>query len=89
MSLFWDGPGSLRNSDGLLRKRDGERFDWLIVCLSNTKVQPEERLPGRGQGPALLDLVQERALHHHHVRDAEPAAEDDGTHGTTSSGEFR
>lgn len=48
----------------------------LRLVLAREQVQPEKRLPGRGQGPALLDLVQERQVHHHHKRQSRPAAKD-------------
>ncbi len=37
-------------------------------------MQPPDGLPGRGQGSALLDFLQKRPVHHHHLGDTQPAA---------------
>lgn len=36
------------------------------------------RLPGRGQGPAVLDQLQVGPVHHHHLRQPGGASEDHG-----------
>ena len=49
----------------------------LRLVLAREQVQSAQRLPGRCQGSALLDLVQKRQMHHHHDRHAGPVATDD------------
>ena len=43
----------------------------------NALFQLARRLPGRGQGPPVLDQLQVGTLHHHHLRQPGRAPEDD------------
>ena len=70
-----EGAGMLGVQDlpGLSRRQG----PVLRLVLAREQVQSAQRLPGRCQGPALLDLVQKRQMHHHHDRHAGPVATHD------------
>ena len=50
----------------------------LRLVLAREQVLASRRLSRRCSGPALLDLLQVRPLHHHHLGSAARAAADDG-----------
>lgn len=52
----------------------GRERSVLRLVLVGEQVQPAQRLSGRGQGPALLDLLQERPVHDDHHRHPGPTA---------------